>query len=99
VTPDELGVPVATCYSLQQRIDSGAFVAADDTFYFLRADPAAVLLDSSATSNPAGVTGHVCFGADEMDAAPARILPRGLPALLRRLQAEGTPASPIHIRW
>ncbi|GAA1680103.1 hypothetical protein GCM10009830_28920 [Glycomyces endophyticus] len=90
VAPGDLGAPVATCYSLQQRIDTGAFVAADDTFFMLRADPAAIALPSPT---------HRWLDPDAMDAAPDRILPRGLPDLLRRLLAEGAPETPIHIRW
>ncbi|MFB9661199.1 NUDIX domain-containing protein [Glycomyces mayteni] len=87
--PAELGAPVATCYSLQQRIDSGAFVAAADEFFLLRTD---------AARTPAA-TPHAWLDADAMDAAPVRVLPRGLPDLVRRLLTEGPPQTPIHIRW
>ncbi|PRY55903.1 NUDIX domain-containing protein [Glycomyces artemisiae] len=87
--PSELGTPVATCYSLQQRIATGEFVAADDVFFLLRTD---------AARTPAA-TPHAWLDPDAMDAAPARILPRGLADLVRRLLAEGPPLTPIHIRW
>ncbi|WP_335990814.1 NUDIX domain-containing protein [Glycomyces sp. MUSA5-2] len=87
--PSELGTPVATCYSLQQRIATGEFVAADDVFFLLRTD---------AARTPAA-TPHAWLDPDAMDAAPVRILPRGLPDLVRRLLAEGPPQTPIHIRW
>ncbi|MCD0447325.1 NUDIX domain-containing protein [Glycomyces sp. A-F 0318] len=91
--PAALGAPVATAYSLQRRIDTGAFVAADDTFFLLHAN-------AEATAFPGGHGDrHAWLDPDAMEAASARILPRGLPALLRRLLAEGPPASPIHIRW
>ncbi|GAA2264522.1 hypothetical protein GCM10009853_017340 [Glycomyces scopariae] len=96
VAPADLGSPVATCYSLQQRLDTGAFVAADDVFFLLHADPADIAFASAAR---AGTAGHAWLDPDGMDAAPHRILPRGLPGLLRRLLDEGPPASPIHIRW
>lgn len=87
--PGELGTPVATCYSLQQRIATGEFVAADDVFFLLRTD---------AARTPAA-TPHAWLDPDAMDTAPVRILPRGLPDLVRRLLAEGPPQTPIHIRW
>ncbi|MEU5875758.1 NUDIX domain-containing protein [Glycomyces sp. NPDC047369] len=89
VAPSGLGSPVATCYSLQQRIATGAFVAADDVFFLLRTD---------AARTPAA-TPHAWLDPDAMDAAPVRVLPRGLPDLVRRLLAEGPPETPIHIRW
>lgn len=94
--PEDLGAPVATCYSLQQRIDTGAFVAADDTFFLLRASAADLAFASTAHASPAG---HAWLDPDAMDAAPARILPRGLPDLTRRILTEGPPGTPIHIRW
>ncbi|RRR96857.1 NUDIX hydrolase [Glycomyces terrestris] len=96
VAPGDLGDPVATCYSLQQRIDTGAFVAADDVFFLLRATAADIAFTSPAHAAPAG---HAWLDPDAMEAAPDRVLPRGLPALLRRVLAEGPPATPIHIRW
>ncbi|MQM27873.1 NUDIX hydrolase [Glycomyces albidus] len=96
IAAEDLGAPVATCYSLQQRIDTGAFVAADDTFFLVRATAADLDFTSPAHASPAG---HAWLDPDAMDAAPARILPRGLPDLTRRILAEGPPETPIHIRW
>ncbi len=96
VAPSDLGEPVASCYSLQQRIDTGAFVAADDTFFLLSASAEDVSFTSPDHAAPAG---HAWLDPDAMDAATDRILPRGLPDLLRRLLAEGPPGTPIHIRW
>jgi 8-oxo-dGTP pyrophosphatase MutT (NUDIX family) len=96
VAPSDLGAPVASCYSLQQRIDTGAFVAADDTFFLLRASAEDIAFTSPDHAAP---TGHAWLDPDAMDAAADRILPRGLPGLLRRLLAEGPPGTPIHIRW
>lgn len=88
--PARLGAPVATSYSLQQRIDTGVFVAAEDTFFLLRTDADAIAFKDDR---------HAWLDPDAMEATPVRILPRGLPALLRRILTEGPPESPIHIRW
>ncbi|WP_335990060.1 NUDIX hydrolase [Glycomyces sp. MUSA5-2] len=96
--PDALIGPVARCHSVQELLAGGGFTA-DEWFFWWRCTNPTVQLEGLEEREGLETAGFAWMSLPELESAPLTILPRALPAFMRRVLTEGLPARPVTIAW
>jgi 8-oxo-dGTP pyrophosphatase MutT (NUDIX family) len=94
--PDDLG-PVVWHRTTGFEWD-GAWMRADEVFFYQRVDRLAVSEAHVETLQVEGVIGHRWLSLDELRASDLEVYPVGLADLVADLLANGPPAEPIELR-
>jgi len=95
---DALIGPVARSRSVQQLLAGGSFTA-DEWFFWWRCTNPAVQLQGLEERERIETAGFAWMSLPELESAPLTILPRSLPAFMRRALVDGLPAQPVSIAW